>query len=72
MRPPPIEVASTVGAGDSFLAGVVLRLAEGRDLEAAFRAGVVAGAAAAMTAATELCHRADVERLEAQLAVAAH
>ncbi|WP_218925618.1 1-phosphofructokinase family hexose kinase [Microcella indica] len=72
LRPPPIEVASTVGAGDSFLAGVVLRLAEGRDIAEAFRAGVAAGAAAAMTAATELCHRDDVERLESELAEASH
>ncbi|MER3389375.1 MAG: 1-phosphofructokinase family hexose kinase [Microcella sp.] len=68
LRPPAINVASTVGAGDSFLAGLVLRLAEGRDLDAAFRTGVAAGSAAAMTAATELCHREDVERLEAELA----
>ncbi|HET8958276.1 MAG TPA: 1-phosphofructokinase family hexose kinase [Microcella sp.] len=68
LAPPPIEVHSTVGAGDSFLAGLVLRLAEGRSLEAAFRAGVACGAATAMTAATELCHADDVRRLEAELA----
>lgn len=70
LAPPPITVHSTVGAGDSFLAGMVLRLAEGRSLTEAFRAGVACGAATAMTHATELCHRADVERLEAQLAAA--
>lgn len=65
---PPITVKSTVGAGDSFLAALVLRLAQGHDLAAAFRAGVSAGAATATTEATELCHRADVERFEALLA----
>ena len=65
---PPITVKSTVGAGDSFLAALVLRLAQGHDLAAAFRAGVAAGAATATTEATELCHRADVERFEALLA----
>ncbi len=65
---PPVEVRSTVGAGDSFLAALVLRLAQGRDLAAAFRAAVAAGTATAMTEATELCHRDDVERLEALLA----
>ena len=64
---PPVEVRSTVGAGDSFLAALVLRLAQGRTLDEAFRAGVAAGTATAMTEATELCHRDDVERLEAQL-----
>jgi len=68
---PPITVRSTVGAGDSFLAAMVLRLAQGHDLAAAFRGGVAAGAATATTEATELCHRADVERFELELASAA-
>ncbi|RZT59556.1 6-phosphofructokinase [Microcella alkaliphila] len=68
LSPPSIEVRSTVGAGDSFLAGMVLRLAEGRSLADAFRAGVACGAATAMTEATELCHADDVLRLEASLA----
>jgi len=64
---PMVEVVSTVGAGDSFLAALVLRLAQGKPIEDAFRAGVAAGAAAVMRPGTELCHRADVERLEAGL-----
>lgn len=64
---PDVPVVSTVGAGDSFLGAFVLRLAQGRPLEAAFRAAVAAGSATVMTPATELCHRADVERLEAEL-----
>lgn len=68
---PPITVRSTVGAGDSFLAALVLRLAQGHDLAAAFRAGVAAGAATSSTDATELCHRDDVERFERELAGAA-
>ena len=65
---PPVEVKSVVGAGDSFLAALVLRLAQGRSLAEAFRAAVAAGTAAAMVPATELCRAADVARLEAQLA----
>ncbi len=68
---PNVPVVSTVGAGDSFLGAFVLRLAQGRPLEAAFRAAVAAGSATVMTPATELCHRADVERLESELADAA-
>jgi len=68
---PPITVHSTVGAGDSFLAAMVLRLAQGHDLAAAFRGGVAAGAATATTEATELCHRDVVERFELELAGAA-
>lgn len=64
----PIEVRSTVGAGDSFLAGMVLRLAEGRSLDEAFRTGVACGAATSMLEATDLCRADDVARLEAALA----
>jgi 6-phosphofructokinase 2 len=67
MAVPQVKVRSTVGAGDSFLAAFVLRLAQGRTLEEALRAAVAAGSATVTTAATELCHREDVERLEAEL-----
>ncbi|HET7139536.1 MAG TPA: 1-phosphofructokinase family hexose kinase [Arthrobacter sp.] len=64
---PSVRVLSTVGAGDSFLGAFVLRLAQGRPVEAAFRTAIAAGSAAAMNPATELCHRHDVERLEKEL-----
>jgi 6-phosphofructokinase 2 len=65
---PRVHVRSTVGAGDSFLGAFVLRIAQGHDAEAAFRAAIAAGSATTMTPGTELCHRDDVERLEAELA----
>ncbi|WP_026549320.1 1-phosphofructokinase family hexose kinase [Arthrobacter sp. Br18] len=68
---PSVQVLSTVGAGDSFLGALVLRLAQGHPIEVAFRAAVAAGSATAMTPATELCHRRDVERLEAELSARA-
>ncbi|KAA9111729.1 1-phosphofructokinase family hexose kinase [Microbacterium rhizomatis] len=61
---PPVSVVSAVGAGDAFLAGLVLRLAEGITVEGAFRTAVAAGSATAAMPATELCRAADVERLE--------
>lgn len=68
---PSVQVLSTVGAGDSFLAGFVLRLAQGCAAKEAFRTAVAAGSAAVMTPATELCHRDDVERLDAGLTAGA-
>ncbi|WP_158861758.1 1-phosphofructokinase family hexose kinase [Leifsonia sp. AG29] len=64
---PHVTAASTVGAGDSFVAGFVLRLAQGRSLDDAFRTAVAAGSAAVSMPGTELCHRTDVEALEAAL-----
>lgn len=64
---PTVRVQSSVGAGDSMVAGIVLSLAQGHPLREAVRFGVAAGAAAVMNPGTELCHRADVERLYAQV-----
>ncbi|APH70106.1 1-phosphofructokinase family hexose kinase [Aquibium oceanicum] len=56
----PVRVRSATGAGDSFLAAMVCAFLEGRSEDEAFRFGIAAGAAAAMTPGTELCRRQDV------------
>jgi 6-phosphofructokinase 2 len=66
---PAVPVRSTVGAGDSMVAAIVHALAGGRTLGDAVRFGVAAGAAAVLNSGTELCHRADAERLDSQVAV---
>lgn len=67
---PAVPVKSSVGAGDSLVAGVVLALARGRALADAVRFGVAAGAASVMNPGTELCRVADVERLYREVAAA--
>jgi 6-phosphofructokinase 2 len=62
-QPMAIEVVSAVGAGDSFLGGMIATLAAGKPLEAAFRVAVAAGSAAVLSPGTELCHAAEVSRL---------
>ena len=59
----PVKIASTVGAGDSFLAALVWRLASGARLEEAFRYGVAGGTAALLAPGTSLAHKDDTERL---------
>ncbi len=61
--PLPIEVASAVGAGDSFLGGMIAALAAGEPWTEAFRTGVAAGSAAVMQPGTELCRADDVRQL---------
>jgi 6-phosphofructokinase 2 len=63
VQAPEVEIASTIGAGDSAVAGVALALAQGRSLEESVRRGVAAGTATCMTPGTNLCSREDVERL---------
>ena len=67
--PLAIDVASAVGAGDSFLGGMVADLAAGRPIEEAFRTGVAAGSAAVSRPGTELCSEADVKRLLPQVQI---
>jgi 6-phosphofructokinase 2 len=59
----PVEARSSIGAGDSMLAGIVLGLSRGLPLREAVRFGMAAGAAALFGAGTQLCRRADVEHL---------
>lgn len=58
---PPVEVDSTVGAGDSVVGGFVLAHSRGKDLADCVRLACAAGTATAQTPGTELCHRTDVE-----------
>lgn len=62
-QPLAIDVVSAVGAGDSFVGGMVSALADGKPIEEAFRMAVAAGSAAVMSPGTELCRMADVMRL---------
>jgi len=62
-RSPPIKPVSAVGAGDSFVGGMVGSLAAGHGILDAFRYGVAAGSAAVLNSGTELCHAGDVTRL---------
>jgi 6-phosphofructokinase 2 len=62
----PVEARSTVGTGDSMLAGIVLSLCRGWSLEEAVRFGMAAGAAALLGFGTSLCRREEAERLYAR------
>jgi len=68
-QPLPISAISAVGAGDSFLAGIVWSLASGHDLKTAFAYGAAAGSAAVLVPGTGLCHAEDVKRLYGQVVV---
>jgi 6-phosphofructokinase 2 len=64
---PKIEKQSTVGAGDSMVAGMVLSLSRGKSYEDVLKYGVACGTAATMNFGTELCKIEDVERIYSQL-----
>lgn len=63
IRPPAMEVECAVGAGDSFVAALVLRLQAGASLPQACRYGVAAAASAVTTPASQLCRRVQTEEI---------
>jgi 6-phosphofructokinase 2 len=63
IKPPAVERKSTVGAGDSMVAGVVHFLQKGKNIVEAVKYGVACGTAATMNTGTELCNIKDVEML---------
>ena len=67
VKPPHVQKRSTVGAGDSMVAGIVLQLSNGKGIEEAFLYGVASGTAATMNVGTELCHKKDADKLYTQL-----
>ncbi|MEJ2410523.1 MAG: PfkB family carbohydrate kinase, partial [Novosphingobium sp.] len=62
-----IEAASAVGAGDSFVAGMVFALSTGKSELEAFRFGMASGSAAVLRAGTGLACPPDIERLLKQI-----
>jgi 6-phosphofructokinase 2 len=62
-EPPLIKPKSTVGAGDSMVAGMVYTLAQGWPLGDVLKYGVAAGTATTMSPGSELCHKEDVDTI---------
>jgi 6-phosphofructokinase 2 len=60
---PTVKKRSTVGAGDSMVAGMVSALSDGRSWLEVLHYGIATGTATTMNAGTELCRKEDVERL---------
>jgi len=66
---PSVQVVSTVGAGDSFLGAMILRLSHGADIPEALRYAVAAGTAALLAPGTELARPEETDHLLARVRV---
>ena len=63
ITPPPVKKLSTVGAGDSMVGAMCLKLAAGASLGEVVRFGVAAGTAATLRHGTQLCDPEETARL---------
>ncbi|HEY7977323.1 MAG TPA: PfkB family carbohydrate kinase, partial [Rhizomicrobium sp.] len=68
-KAPRVEVKTTIGAGDSFLAALVWAFARRATPSDALKIAVAAGAAALLAPGTGLCSLADMHALRAQVHV---
>lgn len=62
---PKVEKRSTVGAGDSMVAGITYMLLQNKPLKEVIKFGVACGSAATMNEGTQLFHKTDAEQLYA-------
>jgi 6-phosphofructokinase 2 len=69
MIPPKVKVRSSVGAGDSLVAGVVYTLNNGGSFEEALKLGVACGTASTLNPGTNLYTREDVQLIEKEIIV---
>lgn len=67
IKTPKVERKSTVGAGDSMVAGIVFSLSNGNNLKNALAYGIACGTAATLNPGTELCKKDDADRLYLQI-----
>lgn len=63
VQAPKVPKRSTVGAGDSLVAGITYSLSQGKSLDEALKFGVACGTAATMNHGTDLCKAEDVQKL---------
>ncbi len=66
---PRIQTVTSVGAGDSFLGGLVFEFARKRPPDVALQTAVAAGAAALLSPGTSLCNPGMVDALKKQICV---
>lgn len=67
--PPSVEPASTVGAGDTLVGALILKLSQGKSLESALTYATAASAGSVLQPGTQLCTSSELEKLLPQTTV---
>ncbi len=62
-NPPKLKVKSTVGAGDTMVAGIVYQLSEGREIVDAVRFGIASGSATTINSGMQLATLAQAKKM---------
>lgn len=67
--PPKVKVRSSIGAGDSLVAGIVFVMSEGGSFEEALELGVACGTASTLVPGGNLCLKEDVLEIKKEVIV---
>jgi 6-phosphofructokinase 2 len=67
--PPKVKVRSSIGAGDSLVAGIVFVLSEGGRFEEALAMGVACGTASTLNSGGGLCIKEDIETIKKDIII---
>jgi 6-phosphofructokinase 2 len=67
--PPEVKSVSSIGSGDSLIAGVLCGLSNGASIEDALKLGCAAGAATAMSNGADVGHKSDIDDILPQVKV---
>ncbi len=67
--PPKVKVRSTVGAGDSMVAGIVYQLEQGKSMDEAVRFGIACGTATTANKGMQLCSHTGANKLVSRVKV---
>ena len=60
---PTVQIKSKVGAGDSMVAGIILKLSEGKEIDEAVKYGIASGTSAVSMPDSQLCEKKYTDEL---------
>ncbi|GAB6099568.1 1-phosphofructokinase [Halanaerocella petrolearia] len=63
VKPPKVEVASTIGAGDTLVGALAVKLSQGESIKEAIRYATAASANSVTQAGTQLCKKEEINNL---------
>jgi len=67
--PPAVKAISTIGSGDSLIAGIAYGLENGLGIEDCLKLGCAAGAATALSTGADIGEKSDVDKLVSQVTI---
>jgi 6-phosphofructokinase 2 len=69
VTPPKVKVRSSIGAGDSLVAGIAFVLSNGGSFEESLALGVACGTASTLNPGNQLCTKEDIDNIKKDIII---